>query len=115
MSGGSVFGMTSDFNFEQSPYNEPALNSVENRQIANNPKSLDQVGNKTDKNDQFRHKIGVLCLKLTNFLQDFQFDWLQDMNHFSSIHRTDYMSSISSNETVSDDFISQNLSEFIIH
>ena len=49
MSGGSVFGMTSDFNFEQSPYNEPALNSVENRQIANNPKSLDQVENKMDK------------------------------------------------------------------
>jgi len=43
MSGGSVFGMTSDFNFEQSPYNEGALNSVENRQIANNPKSVEQV------------------------------------------------------------------------
>ena len=115
MSGGSVFGMTSDFNFEQSPYNEGALNSVENRQIANNPKSVEQVGKTADKNDRFRHKTSLFCSKLTIFLQDFQFDWLQDMNHFSSIHRTDYMSSIASNETVSDDFISQNLSEFIIH
>ena len=114
MSGGSVFGMTSDFNFEQSPYNEAALNSVENRQIANNPKSVEQVG-KRHKNGRFRHEISLFCSKLTIFVQDFQFDWLQDMNHFSSIHRTDYMSSIASNETVSDDFISQNLSEFIIH
>ena len=36
--------MTSDFNFEQSPYNETALNNVENRQIANSQKSVDQVG-----------------------------------------------------------------------
>ena len=43
MSGGSVFGMTSDFHFEQSPYNDAALNSVENRQNGNTPKSMDPV------------------------------------------------------------------------
>ena len=43
MSGGSVFGMTSDFNFEQSPYNEAALNCADNRQNANNQKSVEPV------------------------------------------------------------------------
>lgn len=43
MSGGSVFGMTSDFNFEQSPYNEAALNCADNRQNVNNQKSVEPV------------------------------------------------------------------------
>ena len=62
MSGGSVFGMTSDFNFEQSPYNEGALNSVENRQIANNPKSVEQVGK--------RQKMVDSGIKLALFAQN---------------------------------------------
>ena len=66
MSGGSVFGMTSDFNFEQSPYNEAALNSVENRQIANNPKSVEQV-RKMDFG-RFWHWISVFfLLKIDQF------------------------------------------------